>query len=118
MREFIIQIDREDAKIVEEEERNIFIKSVLNDMGIPLDELWPEDELNIENKVKLREFLRHVGVDILDDRDRGVKIYAEGELVAEWYKPTLIMKEDVGAINRTKRFYFEIKAKCWSVFEK
>ncbi len=117
MKESTIYIDKEDAKIVEEQERNIFIKSVLSEMGIPLDELWPEDELNIEQKAKLRDFLAHVGVDILDDRDRGMQIFAEGKMVAEWFKPTFILREDASVVNRNKRFFFEMKTKCWSVFE-
>ena len=85
MKEVSIYIDREDFSKVEEEERDSFIKGVLTQIGIPLEKVWPEERLeNVEQKIEFRKLMASFDVDILDDGDRGVKIYVDNGVIAEW----------------------------------
>jgi hypothetical protein len=117
VKEVSIYLDREDVKAVEEEERNAFVKTVLDGMGVPVDEYWPEEELTVQQKIVLRKLLAAIGVDILDDRDRGVKIYVEDKLVAEWLKPVFILHKDNKARDPSKRVFFEMKARFWNMYD-
>jgi hypothetical protein len=112
-----IFLDREDYKKIEEEERDIFIKGVLEAIGIPLKDVWPDISLTVEQKIKLRDLLNKLEVEIIDDADRGYKIYHDNELLAEWFKPKFILREDKKARTLSKRLFYEMVIKTWSVFE-
>ncbi len=113
-----IYLDREDSKSVEEEERNLFIKSILSEVGVPLEDVWPDISLNVEQKIKLRALLEKLGIEIINDGDRGSEIYYQNNLLAKWNKPTFLLREDKKAKNLNKRLYFEMVISTWSVFEK
>lgn len=112
-----IYIDREDARKVEEEERNLFLRGVLEQMGVSLDEIWPEIILTAEQKRKLRDILSQLELEIVDDGDRGFKIYSQNDLVAEWFKPRFILREDRSARTLSKRLYYEMIIKTESLYE-
>jgi hypothetical protein len=111
-----IFIDREDCKIIEEEERNIFIKGVLEEIGVPLEEVWPEIILSLENKIKLRNLLSKLDIEVIEE-DRGYKIYCDNSLLAEWCKPRFILRKDPAARVPSKKLYYEMVIKTWSVYE-
>jgi hypothetical protein len=117
MREFSIYVDKEDALKVEQEERNLFVKEVLFNLGVPLDDIWPDDQLSIEAKIKLRRVLSSLDLEIVDDGDRGVKVFHENDLLAQWYKPKYILREELNHKTRTKHLYYEMQIKTESVFE-
>jgi hypothetical protein len=112
-----VYIDREDARKVEEEERNLFLRGVLEQMGVSLDEIWPEIILTVEQKRKLRDILSQLELEIVDDRDRGFKIYSRNDLVAEWFKPRFILREDKSARSLSKKLYYEMIIKTESLYE-
>lgn len=112
-----LYIDREDARKVEEEERNLFLRGVLEQMGVSLDEVWPEIILTAEQKRKLRDILSQLELEIVDDGDRGFKIYSRDDLVAEWFKPRFILREDRSAKTVSKRLYYEMIIKTESLYE-
>lgn len=119
MSEKVIYIDREDAKQVEEEELNIFIKGVLEELGLPLDEIWPDIYINtVNDKLKFRELLVKSEIDIINDGDRGCKIYFQNKLFAEWFKPRFILKTDHKALTNKKKLFYEMHIKTLSIFEK
>ena len=108
----------ENTKQVEEEEKARFVKSVLEEVGIPLVNVWDDaDSLTIENKIKLRNVLSSFGVNIIDDLDGGLQVYIDREMVAEWKKPTYKLCRDHNQIDRKKQLYLEMTTKSWSVFE-
>jgi hypothetical protein len=112
-----IYLDREDAQAIEEEERNIFVRGVLAEVGIPVDEIWPDISLTVEAKVALRGLLAKLGVEIIDDGDRGYQIYHENTKLGEWFKPKFILREDKGARTLAKKLYYEMVIKTWTVFD-
>jgi hypothetical protein len=112
-----IYLDRDDAKIVEEEERNLFIKSVLKEIGVPLEEVWPDISLTVEQKIRLRILLNKLEIEIIDDGDRGYEIYHNDIKLGKWIKPKFILREDNKARSLSKRLFFEMVTNTWSVFE-
>jgi len=112
-----IYLDREDAKKVENEESNIFVRSILEKIGVPLKDIWPEIELNVKQKVLLRDLLIKLDIEIINNFDREYEIYCGDNLLAKWSKPKFILREDKKARNPNKRFYYEMVINTWSVFD-
>jgi hypothetical protein len=112
-----IYLDREDVKNIEDEERNIFIKGVLEEVGVPLDDVWPDISLTVEQKVQLRGLLAKLEIEIIEDGDRGTQIYHQNTKLGEWFKPRFILRENKGARTLSKKLYYEMVIKTWSVFD-
>lgn len=113
----IVFVDRDDYKKVEEEEQNKFIFYVLESMGVPTDE-WPEGfEFSVQDRINMRAVLNKYGVSIIDDRDGGIKIYVDKEVVAEWKKCTYNLREDKSELEHSKRLFYEMHIDCWSLFD-
>lgn len=112
-----IYIDREDAKKVENEESNIFIRSILEQIGVPLNDVWPDIELSVKQKVLLRDLLFKLDIEIIDNFDREYEIYCGDNLLAKWNKPKFILREDKKARSPNKRLYYEMVINTWSVFD-
>lgn len=117
MSEIKILCNIDNAKEVETEERDLFVKGILEEMGVPLEEVWPETHLNLEQKIQLRKLLGKFNIIILDNRDGSMEIYVDNYKVATWHKPRYILKTDRKAIERTKKLYYEMILKAESVFE-
>jgi hypothetical protein len=108
----------ENTKQVEEEEKARFLKGLLEQMDVPIAEIWTEDlALSIEQKIKLRAVLAAYNIQIIDDLDGNLQIYVEGERVAEWQKCIYKLKRDLSQIDPRKQLYLEMKVNCWSLFE-
>lgn len=112
-----VYLDREDCKLIEDEERNLFVRGILESMGVPLEEVWPDISLTVEQKIKLRSLLGKLEMEIIDDGDRGCKIYHQNTKLAEWFKPRFILREDQGARTLSKKLYYEMVIKTWSIFD-
>lgn len=113
-----IFLDREDAYDIEEEERNLFLRSILEEIGVPIDEIWPDISLSVEQKIHLRDMLSKLEIDILDIGNREYELYHRDDLLAKWYKPRYILKRDLKARTLNKKLFYEMVIKTWSVFEK
>lgn len=115
----ILLSKNENTKEVEEEEKSKFIRNVLENMGLPVDEFWTNTEraLTVEERIKLRKILSAYNILIIDDLDGHLQIFVENDLVAEWNKCTYVLKRDLREIDPNKRIYFEMNVHCWSVFE-
>lgn len=114
----------DNLKKAEEEEKSHFLRGLLEqffentDVINQVQEIWgPDNYLSVEQKIKMRELLTTYGIQIIDDLDGNMKIYVDGELVAEWYKCNYKLKKDLLQIDHKKRFYLEMEISCWSVFE-
>lgn len=108
----------ENTKQVEEEEKTRFLRSILEQMGVPIQEFWPDDSaLSIEQRIKLRSILVTYGVQVIDDLDGNMQIYVEREKVAEWFKCTYKLRRDLREIDPRKQLYLEMEVDCWSLFE-
>ena len=113
-----VYIDREDAKVVEEEERNFFVRDILNQIGVPLVDVWPDILLTVEQKISLRNLLSKLEIEIIDDGDRGCEIYCKDILLGKWNKPKFILRENKTARTLNKRLFFEMVVNTSSVFDK
>lgn len=117
IKEASIYLNREDSHQVEEEERNVFIRGVLDEIGLPIEDIWPEPTLTLEQKIELRKLLVKFDVLLLDDRDRGMEIYVGNEVIAKWHKPKFILRVDEKQKDPTKKLYFEMIVKYQSLFD-
>jgi hypothetical protein len=108
----------ENTQKVEEEEKTRFLKGILEEMGMPIQEFWTNDgPLSVDQRIKLRGILATYGVQVIDNLDGHMQIYVEGEKVAEWFKPTYKLKRDLRQIDPRKQLYLEMEVNLWSLFE-
>ena len=112
-----IYIDREDCRAIEDEERDIFLRGILEQLGVPLDDVWPDVSLTVEQKVKLRSLLAKLDLEIVYDGDRGYSIYHQDTKLAEWFKPRVLMREDKKARSFGKKLYYEMVIETWSMYD-
>lgn len=119
--EKLVLSNREDIRKIEEEERIIFIRSILQSMDIPLDNCFPEEDVDeewtVEHKINLRKILSEFKIDLVDDFGGGIKIFVDKDLIAEWFKPYFVLKTDLSEPNPKNRLFAEIHFRSWSLFE-
>lgn len=116
----IILLDaNENTKSVEEEEKSTFIKHILENIGLPIQEIWDDKYINLstEDQIKLRGILATFNVSIINDIDGGLKVYVDKDMIGEWRKPTYVLKRDYSQINPKKYLYLEMHIDPWSIFE-
>jgi hypothetical protein len=108
----------ENTKIVEEEEKNRFLYSLLEQIGIPVNDFWKgEISLSIDQKIRLRTILSTYNIQVIDDLDGNMQVYIDNELVGEWHKCTYKLKKDLRQLDPKKRIYLEMQIDYWSIFE-
>lgn len=86
-------------------------------MGVPLEDIWPDISLGVEQMVKLRDLLSKLELEIIDDGDRGTKIYNNETLLGEWKKPRFVLRTDNAARTFAKKLYYEMITDTWTIFE-
>ncbi len=119
MQGIILLNSNENTWKVEEEERGKFVYSILQECGLPIQDIWQEGkELSVEDKIKLNSLLLSYEIQVIDSFDGEVEIYLKNELIAEWRKCKYVLKKDPTQINPRKKFYYEMHIECNSVFEK
>lgn len=107
----------ENLKKVEEEEQSRFLRTLIEQMGVPID-FWIEDApLSVEQRSKLIEILHKYHIYIQNDNDGNIKVYVEKELVGEWNKCTYKLKRNYEEIDRKKQLYLEMNVDFWTVFD-
>lgn len=118
MKGTILLSHTENTKKVEDEEKTRYLRGILDQMGVPIQEFWVTDEiLSVEQKIKLRGILTTYQIQVIDDLDGHMQVYVEGEKVAEWHKPLYKLKRDLTQIDPRKQLYLEMEVSCWSLFE-
>lgn len=118
MKATILLNHNENTQQVEEEEKTRYLRGLLEQMGVPVQEFWThESVLSISQRMKLRGVLATYGVQVIDDLDGHMQVYVEGELVAEWFKSTYKLKRDLRERDPRKQLYLEMEVNCWSLFE-
>lgn len=106
----------EDTKAVESQEQSRFIKSILETLELPI-EFDPDDDLSVEKRQKLRREFKEFDLHVIDDINGGIKIYIGNDLIAEWYKTTYKLKQDLSEKDRRDRLYLEASINFWTMFE-
>ncbi len=103
---------------IEEEEKQRFLKSLLEQMGVPIENFWTIDgPLSVEQRMRLRGILATYGIQVIDNLDGELQIYVERELVGSWHKPSYKLKRDLRELDPRKQLYLEMHVECESVFE-
>ena len=106
----------EDTREFESQEQSRFVNSIFEALELPID-FDPDVPLTVETKQKIRQKLKEFNLDIIDDMDRGLKVYVSDDLIAEWYKTTYKLKQDLSQKNPQDRLYVEANVNFWSIFE-
>lgn len=108
----------------EEQKRFEFTFHVLEQMGLPEDDLsqcFPEDRLaksiTPQHKINLKTLLKKYNIYVEDSRDGDVRIYANRELIAEWKKCRFVLRSDPEEQDPAEKLYYEMHAEFW-IFEK
>jgi hypothetical protein len=101
-----ILINRQDASKIEGEEKVNWAINVLKTMGVPVDDFPKEPTMN--NLRKIRGLLKKLEIDLIDDSDAGLKIYLKGKPIAEWLRPTYVLKENLREVDPKYRYYLEM----------
>lgn len=114
-----ILINKEDTVKTEKELKNIFTRNILAQCGLPIDEYWPEDkiELDVKERIKLRDLLKKYEVEIIDIPGDSLNIYIDKELVGTWKKNRYVLCTDMSIINPLNRIYVKMYVEEWSVFD-
>ncbi len=102
----------------EDEERARFLHFTLEQMGVPLQDVWEQNDQppNTQERIKLRNILSAYNIQVLDDKEV-MDIFVEGEKVGTWNKPNYILKKDGSQLDKRKQLYLEATLTCWSIFE-
>lgn len=113
---------RNNFREVENEWQYEFIYYVLESIGIPeeiLDGCFPDEseDMTVDHKIELRRYMNQFDVTIVDDRDGGIKIFVERQMIAEWKKCKFVLREDPKEVDPSKRLYMEVVADVWTIFD-
>lgn len=104
----IITLQRSEQQEVELREKTNFINDILLRIGFYASEADFEEIVSMQSLRKLKNLLNKCNIEILDDCNNGIKIYLENKLVAEWFKPSYVLKNNPNVIDPKKRFYLEM----------
>jgi len=118
MKSLILLNYQENTKQVEEEEKVKFLREILANIGVPVEDFWNDELiLSIEQRKKLRQTLTTYAIQVVDDRDGGLRIYVDNEKIAEWQKPVYKLKQSLQEVDPKKKIFIEMTVECWSLFE-
>lgn len=118
MKGIILLSSNENTKLIEDEEKARFVQGVLQEIGLPLNEIWDENgELSFDNKIKLRGILSTYQIQVIDSADGELIIYHEDKVIGEWKKCQYILKKDLNQRDPKKKLFYEMHIDNWSIFE-
>ena len=114
----VIYLNREDAKSVENEERDLFIRAILSELELPgLDDIWANESLeNVEKKIELKRLLSKYDIEIIEE-DRTFTIYVDNDAIAIWHKPSFRLITDLKQVNPAKKVFLEMTICHESIFD-
>ena len=108
----------ENVRQIEKEEQERFLRDLLEQMGVPIDDFWTAGSpLTVEQRAKLREILSTYSIRVYDNLDGNMQIYVENDLVGEWFKSTYKLKRDLSQLDPRKQPYIEMYISFWTIFE-
>ena len=110
-----ILVNRHEATQIENEEKVNWAIDILQTMGIPVED-FPK-EPTMDNLRKIRGILKKLEIDLIDDSDAGLKIYFKGDLIAEWFRPTYVLREDPKEISPQYKYYLEMTLNHRNIFD-
>jgi|SRR5271166_1723190 len=116
--QYTILLNRdENTREAEDLEQSRFVYSIIEALELPVDEWNPNEKLSVEAKIKLRKTFSDYSIHVVDDADGGIKVFADKELIGEWYKCKYKFKKDGSHPDPKERMYIEMSVKFWTTFE-
>src|ERR1019366_6859116 len=117
MKRTILLNFNENTKEMENEERDNFVRGILETLGLPLENIWDEEgTLTTDNKIKLRSILTNYNIQIIESGGE-IKVYCDNQVIGDWRKPTYILKRDNNQLHPKKKLFLEMHIDCNSIFE-
>lgn len=123
MNSYSIYANREDAQKLADEERNSFVRDFLEGAGLPMDKIWPQQNLQTtEEKIEFRKAIDKFNIQIIFEIDGSAQIYGKDDqnkptLIAEWFKPIYILRKDDSIVDPAKKLFFEITFKYKTLWD-
>jgi hypothetical protein len=113
--------NRDNYKEVIEEEKYNFIKAVIEEFSINLDELELDAIPTTIQRRKLKEYLGKFKIYISYNGNESVEVYFDNgksnDLVAMWHKPYCVLRKDLDEKDPSKKIYYEVFISFDSIFE-
>ena len=88
-----------------EEAKYLFLRDLLEKMEIPVNEFWNSNDLTIEQKFQLKKILTSYSIEVYDDMDGHMQVYANKQLIGEFHKSTYKLRRDLREIDPKKQLY-------------
>lgn len=109
----------ENTQEVEKQEKMRFLRSLLEQIDLPISDIWDPDVLILDNSklLNLLNLLNTYHIQVIDDNDGGMKVYVDNELIAIWYKASYKLKRDHSNPNQKKQLFLEMTINFWSLFD-
>ena len=108
----------DDVTLIEKEERDKFVRAVLESVGIPINDYWKANAiLSAEDKIKLRAYTNKEDIFIYERGDSSLEIYVKKDCIAKWNPCSFKLKRDLNQIDPKKRLYVEMTMDFWTIFD-
>ena len=117
MKQIILLNYNENTYTVENEERNKFIKAVLEGIGLSIGDIWKNEELTPIDRIKLRSLLDKEDIIINERGDGTLDIYVKNKIIAKWEECQYKLKTDPNQIDQKKKLYIEMTMNFWTIFD-
>jgi len=88
----------------EQEEKNKFLKTILEVLEFKTDSLFEEN--TVENKIKIKNLLSKNNLKIADEDD--YIVFFENQEIARMKKPFYKIKKDLSELDRKNQVYIEV----------
>jgi len=116
----LILSDRSSCKQTANNIKNLWLKSILEQTGLDVSNCFSDSEELEEQTIPQKSLLRKILTEnniIIIEQDESCKIYIQNEIIAEWEKPSYILKFDRSQLDKSKRSYVEVTIRYQSVFD-
>ena len=119
MKAIILLNYSENVQQVVEEEKIFFLRTLLEHMNLPINEIWQDNMSlpSIEQKIKLHDFLSKWEIQVISNSEGEMQIFNKNILIGYYKNPIYKIKKDLQESDPKKQFYLELSVDYWSPFE-
>ena len=126
MKSILLLSYNEDTAKVEEEEKSIFLRTILERCFVNtpvIDHIYAiyntdaPMPLTVSKKMELRGILTTYNIMVIDGIDGALRIFLDNEEIGGFEKPKYKLKTDQEETNPKKRIYLEMELNFWSSFD-
>src|SRR5260221_13032470 len=112
--------DRNSCKQTISNLKSQWVRSILEQTGLYLSNCYSDSEEFEEQTVQQKSLLRKILTEnniVIIEQDEACTIYIQNEIIAEWEKPSYILKSDLSQLDKSKQLYVEAVLTFRSVFD-